>query len=218
MEEDPLSDTEVVHNSIGDASMAQRKGGISDLNTQNVSSKQSYQEQIETLLNQLKINEEYHAKALKEHQAILAEKEKLIQEKKAAIENIKRMHEKKLESMTLSQQQTLSSCRMQHEKETAKLKWRLEQQEKESKTTAVEQLLNDFEQEQHTLRVENTETHFNKALAPSLNMKIPTTTKNTPYISTLYIPTYAISWPAPPPLSSLRKTSLVCSKEDYIQQ
>jgi hypothetical protein len=151
---------------------------------------------------------------LKEQQSILVEKERQIQKKKDAIKNMRKLHDKQLELLTRSQQETLSSCRMQYDMAAAKLKWRLEQQEKEAKGTAVEQLLNEFEQEQHTLRISNeTSTVFPAPRPPPTDYK-PTSAKNTPYISPLYIPTCAISWPAPPPLSSLRKTSVVCSKKD----
>lgn len=152
---------------------------------------------------------------MKEHQSILVEKERQIQEKKEAIKCMRKLYDEQLEMLTRSQQETLSSCRMQYDMTAAKLKWRLEQQEKEAKHTAVEQLLNEFEQEQHTLRVSNgTNTFFSAPSPPPPTDHKLINAKNTPYIRPLYIPTHAVSWPAPPPLSSLRKSSMVCSEED----
>ncbi|ORZ22286.1 hypothetical protein BCR42DRAFT_405860 [Absidia repens] len=173
---------------------------------------QSYEEQIEALVNQLKINEEHHAKVLKEHQSILANKDRLVEEKKRALERINESHSKRVEQLIQSQQQALSSCRMQHHIEVAKLERQLQQQENEAKGIAVEQLLNNFEQEQHTLRVDCSPVPRQCQLDIKNTTHI--TNKNTPFTKPLCIPTSTISWPPPPPLSSLRKSSAVYSQEN----
>ncbi|KAG2172203.1 hypothetical protein INT43_004744 [Umbelopsis isabellina] len=172
---------------------------------------------LEELNAQLEAQKLAHEETLKNHSQTLAEKDRLLEERSQALLEVQTQHENAVSELQKKQAQQAEEFKEQHMLEMKQLKERLQKAEKSRNTTVddeLEQLLHEFEQAEHAHTVELADlekSHHNQLsdLQQSHQAQIQGLS-NTPSRNTKsnwrQLPTEAVSWPAPQPLSILRKT------------
>ncbi|KAI9317104.1 hypothetical protein BX666DRAFT_1877726 [Dichotomocladium elegans] len=166
------------------------------------------------LAEQLEAQRLAHAECRKKYEAELAEKDKLLLERGKALDNLKIARDEAMHHMTIE----LLELKQQHEKEMKRVLERLNKVESPeivedtAKLVDIElhRILEEFEQEDYTSPrrkepVDNVRPQEVRHVERSRSAhQFKTHQANW---SSRFLPTEAISWPAPPPLSILKKTA-----------
>lgn len=157
-----------------------------------------------------------HEETLRSHSETLAQKDKLLEQHAQALRELQAQHESAFDDLQKKQVQQAVDIKDQHLVEMRELKERLAKAELGRNATVddeLERLLHEFEQAEHAHNVElaNMEQSHHTQLsnlretqqAQLQGLKNAQSPKSS---SHRFLPTDAISWPAPQPLSILRKT------------
>ncbi|CAM0140566.1 hypothetical protein VKS41_006585 [Umbelopsis sp. WA50703] len=172
---------------------------------------------LEELNAQLEAQKLAHEETLQNHSQTLAEKDRLLEERSQALLQLQTQHDSAVSELQQKQAQQADEIKDHHMLEMQQLKERLQKAEKSRNTTVddeLERLLHEFEQAEHAHTVELADmekSHHNQLsdLQQSHQAQIQglTSTPSRNAKSTWrQLPTEAVSWPAPQPLSILRKT------------
>lgn len=163
-----------------------------------------------------------HQQSLRQHEIMLLEKQQLLQEHETTLKEMQDAHQDEISKLQADQIKKILLLKQQHAKEMADVKARLEEAESklnhgntaEKMEEQLEQVLKEFEQAEHSHPVQQ----HDKQQQIQQGGKTPqqhSLKQQQPYTSR-FLPTEAVSWPAPQPLSILRKTNNAYSQE--IQQ
>ncbi|KAL1929397.1 hypothetical protein VTP01DRAFT_1535 [Rhizomucor pusillus] len=181
-------------------------------------------EQVAAQLERLKlqVQKQLHEESLRRHEEALAEKEKLLTEQKEALDKLQEAHEEEIRKVKTGQSSSILALQKRHKEEMAALKKRLEEAETKLKNNPanmddeIERILNEFEQAEHShaVQIENLQQSHQSELS-DLQQSHVTQIHNLKKAqdqtrkgwTSRYLPTEAVSWPAPQPLSILRKTN-----------
>ncbi|CAO3636193.1 unnamed protein product [Cunninghamella blakesleeana] len=186
-------------------------------------------EALKKLQEQLEEQKKAHEESLRQHELEIAEKERLLKEQEESITALREVHGEDVRKLKTLQSGNILKIKQQHKQELTELQKQLEEVEKtknEQKLSGeevakqqqeyldneLEKILSAFEEAQHnhTVELQNLEQSHQSALSDLQQdhaNQLKSLGASQGYVSTKYIPTQAISWPAPQPLSMLRKTS-----------
>ncbi|KAI8880197.1 hypothetical protein K501DRAFT_335591 [Backusella circina FSU 941] len=165
------------------------------------------QDEIEKLEKRLDIQEYHYQIKLEEYKRILEEKDSQIQRYKDHMEKIKTEHKDEITQLKHYLQEEYKKLEEKnHEHSISKKK--LEKDTNEIVQNEFERILYEFEQEQHSNKiapVKNEECdkkyHYHNSNRP-MSVHI-----NQQWWAQKFVPTDAVSWPSPQPLSNLKKMS-----------
>ncbi|ORX47733.1 hypothetical protein DM01DRAFT_1338957 [Hesseltinella vesiculosa] len=180
-------------------------------------------EALEKLQQQLDQQKKDHEASIREHETALAEKEALLKEKEAALTQLQESHNSSLLDLKSKQALDTQSLKLQHQQDILELHDQMEQlkaqgntgdlskQQQEYLETELEKVLNAFEQTEHdhAAELQDMQQSHQSALSKLEQThvhELKSFGANQGAISTRYLPVQAVSWPAPQPLSILRKT------------
>lgn len=161
---------------------------------------------------------------MRRHEEALAEKDALLSEQKKALDHLQEMHEEQVRSLKTEQSSSILSLKQRHKEDMSNLQARLKEAETKLKNSSnaemmedeIERILKEFEQAEHThaVQIENMEQSHQSELsdmqqnhATQIKNLRKQQDQNQKKWTTRYLPTEAVSWPAPQPLSKLRKTN-----------
>jgi hypothetical protein len=159
-----------------------------------------------------------HEETLRSHSETLAQKDKLLEEHAQALQELKAQHEASFGELQKKQTQQAVDMKDQHLNEMRVLKERLAKAELSRNATVddeLERLLHEFEHAEHahTVELANMEqSHHNQLsnLRQTQQAQIQglksSQSQGPKRANWRELPTEAVSWPAPQPLSILRKT------------
>ncbi|CDS06130.1 hypothetical protein LRAMOSA08658 [Lichtheimia ramosa] len=181
-------------------------------------------EQIEQLNKQLEAEKQAHEESMRRHEEALAEKDALLSEQKKALDHLQEMHEEQVRSLKTEQSSSILSLKQRHKEDMSNLQARLKEAETKLKNSSnaemmedeIERILKEFEQAEHThaVQIESLEQSHQSELsdmqqnhATQIKNLRKQQDQNQKKWTTRYLPTEAVSWPAPQPLSKLRKTN-----------
>ncbi|KAI9250519.1 SH3-binding, glutamic acid-rich protein-domain-containing protein [Phascolomyces articulosus] len=181
-------------------------------------------EQIELLNKQLESQKLAHEESLRRHEEAMAEKEKLLSEQQRALDSLQGSHEDEIRKLKTGQSGSILTLKQRHKQDMADLQTRLQEAETKVKNNSnaammddeIERILHEFEQAEHShaVQIETLQQSHQSELtdlqqdhvAQLRNLKKVQDQSRESW-TTRYLPTEAVSWPAPPPLSALRKTN-----------
>ncbi|KAG2186806.1 hypothetical protein INT44_003032, partial [Umbelopsis vinacea] len=171
---------------------------------------------LEELNAQLEAQKVAHEETLRSHSETLAQKDKLLEQHAQALRELQAQHESTFGDLQKKQEQQALDIKDQHTTEMRELKERLAKAERGRNATVddeLERLLHEFEEAEHahTVELANLEQSHHSQLsnlresqqAQLQGLKNSQSPKNSNW---RVMPTDAVSWPAPQPLSILRKT------------
>ncbi|KAI9308476.1 hypothetical protein BJ944DRAFT_236973 [Cunninghamella echinulata] len=186
-------------------------------------------EKLKKLQEQLEEQKKAHEESLRQHELEIAEKERLLKEQEQSLVALRQAHEDDVRQLKTHQSGNILKIKQQHKQELSQLQQQLEQVEKTKSEqqlngeeiakqqqdyldNELEKILSAFEQAQHnhTVELQNLEKSHQSALSDLQQThadQLKSLGNAQGYTSTKYIPTQAVSWPAPQPLSMLRKTT-----------
>lgn len=164
-----------------------------------------------------------HQQSLRQHEIILCEKQQLLQENETTLKEMQNAHQDEISKLQADQIKKILLLKQQHAKEMADVKARLEEAESklnhgntaEKMEEQLEQVLKEFEQAEHSHPVVQHDKQQQIQQGGKTPQQHSLKQQQQPYTSR-FLPTEAVSWPAPQPLSILRKTNNAYSQE--IQQ
>lgn len=146
----------------------------------------------------------------------------MLTEQKEALDKLQEAHEEEIRKVKTGQSSSILALQKRHKEEMAALKKRLEEAETKLKNNPanmddeIERILNEFEQAEHShaVQIENLQQSHQSELS-DLQQSHVTQIHNLKKAqdqtrkgwTSRYLPTEAVSWPAPQPLSILRKTN-----------
>lgn len=169
-----------------------------------------------------------HEAVLVAHAQAMEEKDALLRQHEAAIASLEKSHEEVFRELQKQQAQANAELRLRHNAELAELRTKLENAEKNAASGAapiqqlfnaeVEKLLAEIEAEEHNHAVQLDEFQRQQqqqlsTLQDSQNAQLKTlkqrqtSEKKRLSWKSQHAPVDAVSWPAPQPLSILRKTN-----------
>ncbi|KAI7876026.1 hypothetical protein K492DRAFT_210607 [Lichtheimia hyalospora FSU 10163] len=169
--------------------------------------------EITALHDQLEQQKQKHQESLRQHEVILDEKKQLLQEYQTTLKEMQDAHQNEISKLQADQIKNILLLKQRHANEMADMKARLNQVESKLKNNdgneqkmeeQLERVLKEFEQVEHAHPVkhdDNNLQHGDKTAQQQMNRK-----QQQPWTSR-FLPTEAVSWPAPQPLSILRKTN-----------
>ncbi|KAL1920824.1 uncharacterized protein VTP21DRAFT_11459 [Calcarisporiella thermophila] len=176
---------------------------------------------LEELTQELEAQKQAHETALALHEQVVAEKDSLLREHQQALEEMQQSHQKALDSLAEKHRFALEELRRRHHAEIQELNERIERSKHEKLDHEFEKMLAEFEQTRHNNEVQieslradqqaelDTLQQSQQTQLDSLRKTQNRATAQWRRQSALFIkPTEAVSWPAPQPLSVLRKTTL----------
>ncbi|KAI8584743.1 hypothetical protein K450DRAFT_217813 [Umbelopsis ramanniana AG] len=171
---------------------------------------------LEELNAQLEAQKVAHEETLRSHSETLAQKDKLLEQHAQALQELQAQHEAAFGDLQKKQEEQAYNIKDQHTNEMRELKERLTKAELGRNATVddeLERLLHEFEEAEHahTVELANLEQSHHSQLsnlresqqAQLQGLKNSQFPKNSNW---RLMPTDAVSWPAPQPLSILRKT------------
>ncbi|KAI8344105.1 hypothetical protein BC941DRAFT_507690 [Chlamydoabsidia padenii] len=170
-----------------------------------------------------------HEESLRQHELVIIEKERLLKDQEQALASLKEAHEDNVRKLQTHQSANILKIKQQHKQDMEKLKQQLElvektkqeqmqqkgdqaKQQQEYLDGELEKILHAFEQAEHnhTAQLQDMEHSHQNALSDlqqSHVNQLKTISSKQGYTSTRFVPVQAVSWPAPQPLSVLRKTT-----------
>jgi hypothetical protein len=166
-------------------------------------------EQSEALIRlqqQLDEQKRAHEESLRQHELAIIEKERLLKEQEQALAGLKETHEENVRKLQTHQSGNILKIKqMEEEGDHAK-------KQQEYLDSELEKILHAFEQAEHnhTAQLQDMEQSHQDALSDLQQShvdQLKTIGLKRGYTSTRYVPDQAVSWPAPKPLSMLRKTT-----------
>ncbi|KAI9488894.1 SH3-binding, glutamic acid-rich protein-domain-containing protein [Zychaea mexicana] len=181
-------------------------------------------EQIEQLNKQLEAQKLAHEESLRRHEEAMAEKEKLLSEQQQALESLQESHNDEIRKLKTGQSSSILTMKQRHKQDMSDLQSRLQEAETKVKKSSnaammddeVERILHEFEQAEHSHAVQiETLQQSHQSELTDLQQNHVAQLRNLKKVqdrsregwTTRYLPTEAVSWPAPQPLSVLRKTN-----------
>ncbi|KAI8390809.1 SH3-binding, glutamic acid-rich protein-domain-containing protein [Radiomyces spectabilis] len=179
-------------------------------------------QKINDLNQQLEAQKKATEEMLRRHEEALAEKDRLLKEQQDALEQLQDTHTEEMRKLKTSQTSSILTLKQRHKRDMDELQQRLSETEKKMQNEPgvrlddeIERILHEFEQAEHdhTVQIENLQqSHENELsdlqenhVAQISQLKKAQDQKRQGWTSR-YLPTEAVSWPAPQPLSRLRKT------------
>ncbi|KAI8099701.1 uncharacterized protein BX664DRAFT_289951 [Halteromyces radiatus] len=199
------------------------------LQANNASHTEEQSDALIKLQQQLDEQKRTHEESLQQHELALVEKERLLKEQEQQMMTLRESHEESVRQLKTHQSGNILKIKQQHKQEIANLQQQMQQVEKtkqeqmqqqgdqakqqqEYLDAELEKILHAFEQAQHnhTAQLQDLEQSHKTALSDLQQThvdQLKTIGASQGYTSARYVPTQAISWPAPQPLSSLRKTN-----------
>ncbi|CAO3596371.1 unnamed protein product [Absidia cylindrospora] len=200
--------------------------------TNSISTTTSPEEQSEALIKlqqQLDDQKRAHEESLRQHELAIIEKERLLKEQEQSLAALKETHEENVRQLKVHQSGNILKIKQQHKQDMVTLQQQMEQVEKtkqeqmaqqgdqakqqqEYLDDELEKILHAFEQAEHnhTAQLQDLEHSHQNALSDLQQShvdQLKTIGSSQGYTSKKYVPTQAVSWPAPQPLSMLRKTT-----------
>ncbi|KAI7861029.1 SH3-binding, glutamic acid-rich protein-domain-containing protein [Circinella umbellata] len=181
-------------------------------------------EQIEKLNKQLEAQKLAHEESLRRHEEAMAEKEKLLAEQKQASDILQESHEDELRKLKTGQTGSILTLKQRHKKDMLELQTRLEEAETKVKNNSnanmmddeIERILHEFEQAEHShaVQIETMQQSHQSELTDlqqdhvaQLRSLKKVQDQSREGWTSRYLPTAAVSWPAPRPMSVLKKTN-----------
>ncbi|KAI9261179.1 hypothetical protein BY458DRAFT_588151 [Sporodiniella umbellata] len=185
---------------------------------------------IEELNQQLEIQKKAHEDSLRLHEKALAEKNQLLKEQEAAIENLGGNHQEELRKLEISQKLKNKALLQKHQEDKLRLEAQLEEVRSNAEKNPAEDKINEhlekmlyeFEQQEHTFAVQIQDLeqehqsemdHLKDNQHSQMSHLKKSHGQNRETWTERYLPTEAVSWPSPAQQPKLRPTpSLVESK------
>ncbi|KAI9312009.1 SH3-binding, glutamic acid-rich protein-domain-containing protein [Dichotomocladium elegans] len=179
---------------------------------------------IEELNKQLEAEKRAHEESLRQHEEMLAEKDQLLREQAAALEQMHLSHDEEIRKLKTGQTVNILALKQRHKQDMAKLQTRLQEAETKLKSSSneelmedeIERILREFEAAEHShqAQIQSLEQSHQSELTDLkqnqaeqvLNLRKQQDQTQKKWTSR-FLPTEAVSWPAPQPLSVLRKTN-----------
>lgn len=200
-------------------------------------SEDANEQQPNTLLElrqQLDEQKRLHGESLRRHELAISEKEHMLKAQEEALEQLKSTHSTTIRQLKTQQTSNILKMKQKHKQDLMDLQQKLDQVEQskqehmqqqgdqakrqqEQLDGELEKILLAFEQVEHnhTAQLQTMEHSHQTALSDLqqshadqlLEQQQKTISTSQGYTSKKYVPYEAVSWPAPQPLSMLRKTS-----------
>ncbi|KAI8971710.1 hypothetical protein BDF20DRAFT_915488 [Mycotypha africana] len=168
-----------------------------------------YTTQINELQCIIKANEENTAKQLEEYQRKISEKDDCLQREKELHKQLKEQYTVEMNRLKLEQEKQLREMEQHHENDLIQLRKEIEELKKlnhKSLDDAIEKALYEIEQEEHNHPPTTTLGQRNLRNVSSSSFKDnQKKIANQQWYSEKYIPSQAISWPAPQTSPNLKK-------------
>lgn len=166
-----------------------------------------------------------HQESLRQHEIILDEKNQLLQEHQAILKEMQDAHQNEISKLQADQIKNILLLKQRHAKEVADIKARLEEAESKLLNNSkdgnnndqmmeeqLERVLKEFEQAEHSHPVQQQDDNNKMQHAAAGKSPQHHHPKQQPWTSR-FLPTEAVSWPPPQPLSILRKTNNAYSQQ-----
>ncbi|CAO3600138.1 unnamed protein product [Absidia cylindrospora] len=195
------------------------------------------EEQSDTLLKlQQQLNEQkrIHEESLRQHELVINEKERMLKEQEETLELLKSTHDENVHYLKAQQTSNILKMKQKHKQDMLELQQKMDQVEQfkqqqgdqakrqqEQLDGELEKILHAFEQAEHNHTAQlQTMEHSHQSAISDLQQshvnQLKTIGASQGYTSTKYVPYEAVSWPAPQPLSMLRKTSGPSPRPDRV--
>ncbi|KAI8885951.1 hypothetical protein K501DRAFT_283994 [Backusella circina FSU 941] len=183
-------------------------------------------QKIEELNKQLELQKKTHEDSLRIHEEALAEKDKLLTEQKAALESLEEGHKDEVFKLKTNQAESVIALKKKHKQDKLEMEAKMEETKKAAQVNPdindhLERILHEFEQQEHSFAVEIKDLeqshqseldHLQDDQEKEVKKLQRTQDLSKDNWTARYLPTDAVSWPAPRNAPKLKPTPLVESK------